>query len=167
MTPEQSRALQAAAAAERTIKERFRKWRKKPPKDLDARFHAEHDAVFASTDCLTCGNCCRTTSPIIRERDLDRLAKHLRAKPGEVIDQYLRMDEDGDWVFRSAPCPFLDLGDNRCAVYEHRPQACREYPHTDRKHIAGILPLTARNAGICPAVAAIVLRLADLGESSK
>lgn len=159
MTPDQERALRDAAVAARDIKDQFRKWKRKAPKDLDERFHAAHDAAFERNDCLTCGNCCRTTSPIIRERDLDRLAKHLRVRPGDLIDQHLRMDDDGDWVFRSAPCPFLDLSDNRCSVYEHRPQACREYPHTDRKHIASILPLTARNATICPAVAGVVLEV--------
>ena len=165
MTPEQEQALREAAAAGRGVKDQFRKWKRKPPKDLDAQFHAAHEAAFERNDCLTCGNCCRTTSPIIRERDLDRLAKHLRMRPGDLIDQHLRMDEDGDWVFREAPCPFLDLNDNLCSVYEHRPQACREYPHTDRKHMAGILPLTARNAAICPAVAEVVLRITGLGES--
>lgn len=159
MTDEQRDALQAAATARRSIKAQFQKWKRKPPKDLDERFHAAHEAAFERMDCLTCGNCCRTTSPIIRERDLDRLAKHLRVKPGALIDAHLRMDEDGDWVFRGAPCPFLDLEDNRCSVYEQRPQACREYPHTDRKHIAGILPLTARNAAICPAVAEVVVQV--------
>lgn len=165
MTADQERALREAAAAARGIKDQFRKWKRKAPKDLDERFHVAHDAAFERHDCLTCGNCCRTTSPIIRERDLDRLAKHLRVRPSELIDQHLRMDEDGDWVFRAAPCPFLDLSDNLCSVYEHRPQACREYPHTDRKHIAGILPLTARNAAICPAVADVVLAVTGAAES--
>jgi len=164
MTPEQSKRIQDARAAMPNIKSLFRKWKRKPPKDLDARFHSAHEAVFETLDCLTCGNCCRTTSPIIRERDLDRLARHLRVKPGELIDAHMRMDEDGDWVFRSAPCPFLDLNDNRCSVYEYRPQACREYPHTDRKNMAGILPLTAQNAVVCPAVATVVLQLTERSE---
>jgi Fe-S-cluster containining protein len=75
---------------------------------------------------------------------------------------YLRRDEDGDLVLQSAPCPFLDLGDHRCSIYEDRPAACREYPHTDRKHMAAILPLTARNAHVCPAVAEIALRIAGV-----
>jgi hypothetical protein len=44
------------------------------------------------------------------------LAKHLRMKPSEVIDQYLEMDKDNDYVFREAPCPFL-MPDNYCMVY--------------------------------------------------
>jgi len=71
-------------------------------------------------------------------------------------------NEDGDLVLQSVPCPFLDLGDHRCSIYEDRPAACREYPHTDRKHMAAILPLTARNAHVCPAVAEIALRIAGV-----
>jgi Fe-S-cluster containining protein len=42
--------------------------------------------------------------------------------------------------------------DNTCAIYEVRPKACREYPHTNRKKIYQINSLTLKNAKICPAV---------------
>lgn len=45
---------------------------------------------------------------------------------------YLRVDEDNDKVFKSMPCPFLGE-DNLCSIYDIRPKACREFPHTDRK----------------------------------
>jgi hypothetical protein len=121
-----------------------------------------HEEVFRRTDCLTCANCCRTTSPIFRDRDVERAARRLRMGAAAFEAAYLRRDEDGDLVLQSAPCPFLDLGDHRCSIYEDRPAACREYPHTDRKHMAGILPLTARNAHVCPAVAEIALRIAGV-----
>lgn len=65
------------------------------------------------------------------------------------------MDEDGDFVFNRAPCPFLNQ-DNTCSVYDARPKACREYPHTDRKRMFEILPLTYENVFVCPAVSKIV-----------
>jgi Fe-S-cluster containining protein len=49
--------------------------------------------------------------------------------------------------------------DNACSIYEDRPKACREYPHTDRVKQAQILDLTAKNALICPAVGEIVARM--------
>lgn len=61
------------------------------------------------------------------------------------------MDEEGDFVLKAAPCAFLDK-DNYCRIYEHRPEACREYPHTDRKKMRQILDLTFRNTLVCPAV---------------
>jgi Fe-S-cluster containining protein len=83
-------------------------------------------------------------------------------KPGELIDKYLRVDEDKDYVVKSSPCPFLGA-DNYCSVYEDRPKACREYPHTDRKKMVQILDLTLKNTQVCPAVFEMVERLKKLG----
>ena len=124
-------------------------------RELDRHFHAAHDEVFATTDCLECANCCKTTSPIFYNTDIERLARALRVKPGAFIEQYLRVDEDGDYVLKSSPCPFLGP-DNHCSVYESRPKACREYPHTDRRKISQVLDLTYRNTLVCPAVLKIV-----------
>ncbi|MDX1477320.1 MAG: YkgJ family cysteine cluster protein [Saprospiraceae bacterium] len=120
-------------------------------REVDALFHDAHDAVFARTDCMTCANCCKTTGPLFNQQDIDRLAHHLGLRPGSFVESYLRVDEDGDLVLRSVPCPFLEE-DNACGVYEIRPKACRTYPHTDRRRQSGILDLTATNAEICPAV---------------
>lgn len=122
---------------------------------LDAAFHESHEEVFAVTDCLQCANCCKTTSPIFYPVDIDRLSKSLRMKPGEFIEKYLKVDEDRDYVLKSSPCPFLG-DDNYCSVYDSRPKACREYPHTDRKKMSQILDLTYRNTLVCPAVLEIV-----------
>jgi Fe-S-cluster containining protein len=137
------------------------KLRKKPPRDLDETVEACHHEAFERIDCLGCANCCKSISPIVIDRDIDRIAKHLRMKPGELIDQYLQLDTDGDYVFRQAPCPFL-LPDNYCMIYEVRPRACREYPHTDRKRFYQILGLTYKNTFICPAVTDVVEQLKDL-----
>ncbi|WP_044117883.1 YkgJ family cysteine cluster protein [Alkaliflexus imshenetskii] len=131
------------------------KLRKKKPADLDLTAESLHIAVFEKLDCLQCANCCKTTSPILIDRDIDRIAKRLRLRPSQLIEQFLRLDEDGDYVFREAPCPFL-LPDNYCLIYEDRPRACREYPHTDRKRFHQILNLTYRNTLVCPAVLQVV-----------
>jgi Fe-S-cluster containining protein len=136
----------------------FDKLKRTKPKNLDHQFHTLHEEVFEEIDCLACANCCKTTSPIFYNRDIERLAKHFRIKPGEFIDKYLRIDEDKDYVLRQAPCPFLG-SDNYCSVYESRPNACREYPHTDRKRMEQILDLTYRNTLVCPAVLEITERL--------
>jgi Fe-S-cluster containining protein len=67
----------------------------------------------------------------------------------------LRLDEDSDYVLKQSPCTFLQ-DDNTCSIYEIRPLACREYPHTDRKNMHQILDLTEKNILICPAVSKIV-----------
>jgi uncharacterized protein len=132
----------------RKLKEKLKNAR---PRNLDETFHQHHDEVFQNLDCLDCANCCKTTSPIFIQTDIDRLAKVFRMKSSQFIDEYLFRDEDGDYVLKSAPCPFLGM-DNKCMVYEDRPKACKEYPHTDRKNILGILDLSLKNTLVCPAV---------------
>lgn len=136
----------------------LKRLKRQTPRDLDAVVHELHDTVFARTNCLDCANCCKTTGPLWTERDKDRVAKRLRLKTADFEARYLRLDEDGDWVLRQLPCPFLE-SDNACSIYEDRPKACREYPHTDRVKQAQILDLTAKNALICPAVGEIVARM--------
>ncbi|MGE0637622.1 MAG: YkgJ family cysteine cluster protein [Bacteroidia bacterium] len=125
--------------------------KKKNSSEVDKVFQRLHDEAFEKIDCLQCANCCKTTSPIFYQRDIERLAKHFRIRPSEFIEQYLHIDEDNDYVLNSAPCPFLG-DDNYCSVYDSRPTACREYPHTDRKRVQQIFNLTLKNASVCPAV---------------
>lgn len=122
---------------------------------LDDVFHVAHEKIFKNTDCLDCANCCKTTSPIFRKADIGRLAKYLRLKEVKFIESYLKLDTDGDYVLKSSPCPFL-WDDNTCSVYEHRPLACKGYPHTDRKNMYQIIDLTRKNTEVCPAVCQIV-----------
>jgi uncharacterized protein len=135
--------------------------RRKDPRKIDDAFHRLHEEVFEEIDCLTCANCCKTTSPIFYQTDIERVAKAVRLKPGDFIEKYLRVDEDKDYVLKSSPCPFLD-SENYCSVYEDRPKACREYPHTNRKKMVQILDLTYKNTLVCPAVLEIVERLKKL-----
>lgn len=135
--------------------------KKKDPRMVDEVFHSVHHAVFEEVDCLQCANCCKTTSPIFYQNDIERVARSLRMKPGDFIQKYLRIDEDRDYVLKSSPCPFLDE-ENYCRVYDDRPKACREYPHTDRKKMVQITDLTLRNTLVCPAVFEMVERLKAL-----
>jgi uncharacterized protein len=139
-------------------KKYFEKLKKKPPKNLDYIMQDLHDAEFKKTDCLSCANCCKTTGPLFTDADIDRIAKHLRHKPQQFIAQYLRVDEDKDYVLQSVPCNFLDQ-DNSCFIYDVRPKACREFPHTDRKKFNQITDLTLLNVAICPAAFNIVEKM--------
>jgi len=129
----------------------FKRLINRPPKNLDELFHNSHQETFQKTDCLSCANCCKTTSPIFYQRDAERAAKAVKLKPGAFIEKYLREDEDKDLVLQQTPCPFLNH-DNYCAIYNDRPTACREYPHTNRKKMHQILELTFKNTLVCPAV---------------
>ena len=133
----------------------FTKLKKKPPKHLDYLMQELHDEEFKKTDCLECANCCKTTGPLFTDKDIERIAKHFKLKPSEFMEHYLQLDEDNDYVLQSVPCAFLGE-DNFCSIYEVRPKACREFPHTDRKKFHQISNLTLKNVAICPAAYHIV-----------
>ena len=141
-------------------KKYFAKLKKKAPKNIDYVMQDLHDATFAKTDCLSCANCCKTTGPLFTSADIERIAKYLKQKPQQFIDQYLRVDEDNDYVLQQVPCSFLDT-DNSCFIYDVRPKACREFPHTDRKKFQQISDLTLKNVAICPAAYTIVEKMKE------
>ena len=148
-------------AASRQFKENesfLKKLKKRKPKDLDQIVHRFHEEVFAQLNCLDCANCCKTTSPAFYNKDIERLSRKLKKRPSEFAAEYLVLDDDGAYMFRSQPCPFLGA-DNYCLHYDSRPLACREYPLTDRKRFYQMLPLTSKNTLICPAVLEIVNEL--------
>ena len=137
----------------------FKKLKKRPPKKLDLVMQDLHDEEFSKTDCLTCGNCCKTTSPIFTEKDILRISKHFKMKAHAFTEKYLMRDSDNFMVLKSAPCPFLDLNDNSCYIYDVRPKACFEYPHTNRRKFIQITDLTINNIEICPATYNIIQEL--------
>ena len=136
----------------------FRSIKKNQLKNLDDTIHYIHEEVFEDIDCLSCANCCRSLGPRISDRDIEKIASALRIKPRDVVDKYLKIDEDGDYVFKSMPFPFI-CDDNYCSIYNDRPKACREYPHTDRKKFFQIYNLTIKNSETCPAIQKILDRL--------
>lgn len=131
---------------------------KKKPRNLDDKFQEAHENAFEKVDCLDCGNCCKTTSPLFRDIDVKRISKKMKCSTKEFENNYLKRDEDGDLVLKTAPCTFLN-DDNSCSIYDMRPQACRDYPHTDRKKVVQVMELTEKNMLICPAVSKILFEV--------
>lgn len=136
----------------------FQQLKKKKPGEIDALFNDTHEEVFACTDCLKCANCCKTTGPLFTQKDIERIASHLKLKPGKFVEQYLKVDEDNDYVLQQVPCTFLG-SDNYCSIYEVRPKACREFPHTDDTKMQRHFNITVKNVEICPAVYEIVEKM--------
>jgi Fe-S-cluster containining protein len=110
-----------------------------------------HDEAFAKIDCLQCANCCKNYSPRFKTPDIKRISKYLKMKEGDFIETYLRLDEDGDYVANSKPCPFLGA-DNYCGIYDNRPSDCVRFPYTDEDVIIKRPQLTIKNSSFCPIV---------------
>ncbi len=134
------------------------KLKRRKPRQLDTVIHRIHNIVSEKFDCLQCANCCSSISPMITEKDIERIARHFRIKPVDIISRYLHIDEDQCFVFNDTPCPFL-MKDNYCTIYDQRPKACREYPHTDRRRFYQILDITLKNRELCPIVYEVVEKL--------
>jgi len=119
-----------------------------------------HEEAFSKIDCLSCAACCKNYSPRFKTPDIRRISKVLRMRESEFIETYLRLDEDGDYVTRKAPCPFLGA-DNFCGIYEDRPSDCRRFPYTDEDVLLHRKNITLKNASFCPAVFVIMEALTN------
>ena len=106
----------------------FQKLKHVKSKALDEKIHQLHDEVFACTNCLERANCCTTTGPLFTDKDISRISKHLKIKPSEFTEKYLKVDEEKDFVIQQVPCTFLE-DDNRCSIYQVRPKACQNTSH--------------------------------------
>ena len=117
-----------------------------------------HEEAFSKIDCLECAACCKNYSPRFKTPDIKRIAKHLKMKEGDFIATYLRLDEEGDYVAKSKPCPFLG-DDNACGIYDQRPSDCHRFPYTDEDVLLDRPVITLKNATFCPAVYYVLERL--------
>lgn len=136
----------------------FKKLKNIKPKVLDKTIISVHETVFKGINCLECANCCKTTSPSFTDKDIQRISNFLKIKPSNLVDKYLVLDEENDYVLKSVPCFFLN-DNNECRIYKVKPKACRNYPHTNRIKQYQLLKLTQKNIEICPAVSQIIEKI--------
>ena len=108
-----------------------------------------HEQAFEQVDCLKCANCCKNYSPRFKTPDIKRISKHLRLRESVFIETYLKVDEEGDYVVKSLPCPFLGE-DNFCSIYDQRPSDCQRFPYTDEDVFIKRTALTQKNSTFCP-----------------
>jgi len=123
-----------------------------------------HEEAFEKVDCLECANCCKNYSPRFKQPDIKRIARKLKIREGDLVHDYLRLDEDGDYVTKTSPCPFL-LSDNTCRIYDDRPSDCSRYPYTNEDVLLKRVNLTLKNATVCPATYMVMQRLLEIGRA--
>jgi hypothetical protein len=139
----------------------FRQFLKNLPiedEELDALVHRHFEEVSSQVDCCACANCCREVLPVLSMFDIERLAGGLGISGEEVIDRFLVPGEEaGTFTFNSKPCPMLL--ENRCTVYEFRPEDCRSFPHLHKDEFVFRLIQAVQNCSICPIVFHVFERL--------
>lgn len=137
---------------------------KKGPFD---RFLSEAGAVWEEKiPCTECGACCRAPGPLLRERDILLLARELKMKPRAFTETYLRLDEEGDYVFQNLPCPFWEESTGLCFVYSVRPGACRNFPNLSERNQQGRLKELFADSLICPQVSRTLEELLESVEKN-
>lgn len=112
---------------------------------------ALHEKAFANINCLDCAACCKNYSPRFKGPDIRRISGKLRIKETEFVDKYLYADQEGDFVLKTKPCPFLG-SDNTCSIYDYRPSDCSRFPYTDEDVLLKKPAITLKNVEFCPAV---------------
>ena len=122
-----------------------------------------HEEAFSKVDCLQCANCCKNYSPRFKTTDVKRIAKHLQMKESAFIETYLKVDEEGDFVVNTKPCPFLGA-DNFCSIYDQRPSDCQRFPYTDEDVIYKRQQLTLKNSTFCPITYYVLEKLMKTGK---
>ena len=137
----------------RAENERFRKHLKRHA-FAERRIRKLAEDVESEIDCLACANCCKVATVRLAERDVQKLAKHLRINPAVFLRDYTEESgEEGLILKRTASgCVFL-IG-NECSVYDERPGNCSDFPHTIRGNgsfLSRMWDLTDR-AVYCPIV---------------
>lgn len=136
---------------------------KNPPKNLYKIMLNVDAEVWAETDCLTCGNCCKKMTPTFTIDDLKRIAGHFQMTPEAFKEKWLVFDKkDGDWQNKKQPCQFLNLTDNKCSIYPIRPADCAGFPHLTKKKPTDYIHVHKQNIEYCPATYKMVEKMQQL-----
>jgi hypothetical protein len=134
--------------------ERFRRYLKSHSHSDRALRHIAEE-IEEQIDCTQCANCCKLATVTIGERDVERLARHLRTTPAKFLANYTAVSQDEGRILRrtaDAGCVFLD--GNLCSVYDSRPDTCQRFPHLVRGQgsLASRMWQFIDRAGYCPIV---------------
>jgi len=151
----------AILAAERLEEnDRFaRQVKSNSPGKMDAVAHRLNHLIEQEIDCTICGNCCRSLMINVSESEADHLSEHLQVSRTSFDDTYLEKGSNGMMLMNAIPCTFLEA--NRCNVYEHRFEGCREFPAMHLPGFSKRLFTTLMHYGRCPIIFNIVEEMKD------
>lgn len=138
----------------------LKKFDEKSVPGINALVDQASDETWAEVDCLTCANCCKVMTPTFTKADLKRISTHFRMSEKDFYNKWLETDKkNGDKVNRIQPCQFLNLKDNKCSIYEIRPEDCAKFPHFKRKPFGDFNHIHSQNIEYCPATMMFITKL--------
>ena len=89
------------------------------------------------------------------------IASVLEISAKQFKKKYVLEDINGEMTLNGVPCRFLQA-DNHCSIYDHRPEACRRFPHTDEKEYVRRTSLNLANTMVCPAASQVLMQLKNV-----
>ncbi|CAN5485453.1 YkgJ family cysteine cluster protein [soil metagenome] len=140
---------------------RFRELLKqKDAAEIDKLVFKLNDEITPQVDCTVCGNCCRSLMINVEDADTARLSAHLQLAKEDFYNRYVERSSQGSLaVMNTIPCHFLH--ENKCTVYEARPNECREFPGLHHPGFAKRLFTIFMHYGRCPIIYNVVEKLKD------
>ena len=145
----------------KSLKSFLTKLEKNPPRGLHKLVDQVDKEVWAETECLSCGNCCKTMTPTFSVKDIKRISAHFNQTPDEFSKQWLKKDSNKDLVNKTQPCQFLNLKDNKCSIYAIRPVDCSGFPHLSKKKWKLYAHVHKQNIDYCPATFKMVEKMVE------
>jgi Fe-S-cluster containining protein len=118
-----------------------------------------NEVISPEISCTACGNCCKSLMVLISDPEADNLSKHLNHTRESFDKQYLEKGSNGMMIMNRMPCHFLS--DNKCTVYEHRFEGCKEFPALHLPNFKNRLFTTFMHYERCPIIFNVVERLKD------
>lgn len=164
ITPVNLRSFKQKARHAKTKMRRFLSGKvdKMHPSQADKKISALAPAVWKEVDCLGCANCCKTMTPTFNKGDIKRISAHLGMTEDAFKEKWLYQERGGDrdWMNKKQPCQFLNLEDNKCSIYEVRPDDCSDFPHFHKKY-KDYGYIHKQNVEYCPATYKLVEKMME------
>ncbi len=127
---------------------------------IDSLVLALNESISPEIDCTACGNCCRSLMINVSSNDAERLANHLHISKKTFEEKYVEKSTEGTLaVMNAIPCHFLH--NNKCTVYEARPDECFEFPGLHKPDFKGRLFATFMHYGRCPIIYNVIEALKE------
>ncbi|MES2332904.1 MAG: YkgJ family cysteine cluster protein [Bacteroidota bacterium] len=121
-------------------------------------FHLDK-TISPLINCTDCGNCCKSLMVLISDDEADNLSTHLGQTRKAFDEKYLEKGSNGLMIMNRMPCHFLS--DNKCTVYEHRFEGCKEFPALHLPNFKNRLFTTFMHYERCPIIFNVVEQLKD------
>lgn len=125
--------------------------------ELDNKVKELNETITSKIDCTACGNCCKTLLINVSEKEADNLSDFLKMNRKCFEEKYIEKGSNGMMLMNTIPCSFLN--DNKCTVYEHRFEGCKEFPAMHLSNFKERLFTTFMHYARCPIIFNIIEQL--------